>query len=373
MTRRTADISASLDRLRTAAEALGRPVAFMEVCGTHTVSAFRCGLHSLMPANVKLLSGPGCPVCVTAQGDIDLLIELGGRPDVTLCTYGDMLRVTGATGSLEQARGRGAQVRVIYSTLDAVKLAAAEPARQVVLAAVGFETTTPATAAAILEAHKLGLDNFTVLARHKLVIPAMLALLESRQINIQGFLCPGHVSVIIGAEAYRPVLKYGLPCVIAGFEPEQMALAMARLVELTRDGETKLENLYAPAVTPEGNRIAQRMTEQVFEPADVRWRGLGTIPQSGLAIRAEFERFDAMRRYDLSASESPEPAGCRCGEVITGRCTPAECGLFANVCTPTNPVGPCMVSSEGTCHAWFKYNGQRPSEQATERRRGVAV
>lgn len=356
MSRRIVESREALDRLNAAAKALARPVQFMEVCGTHTVSAFRCGLHGLMPGNVRLLSGPGCPVCVTAQGEIDLFIELAHRPGLTLCTYGDMLRVTGSRGSLEKARGRGADVRIVYSTLDAVKLAAAEPQRQVVFAAVGFETTSPNTAAAVLEARRRGLENFSVLASHKLIIPAMRGLLDSGTVNVQGFLCPGHVSTIIGYEAFRPIVEdYGLSCVIAGFEPIHIATALARLTELVRDGQARLENWYPQVVTARGNPKAMEIIFQVFEPADMRWRGLGTLAMSGLKVKDEFSKFDARVRYALSEPEVPEPPGCRCGEVITGRCTPGDCKLFGRLCTPINPIGPCMVSAEGTCQAWFKY------------------
>jgi hydrogenase expression/formation protein HypD len=333
-------------------------VKLMEVCGTHTVSAFRCGLHGLLPENVQLLSGPGCPVCVTAQGEIDLFIEVGQRQDVTLCTYGDMIRVTGSGGSLEKARSRGADVRVIYSAMDAVRLAAAEPGRQVVLAAVGFETTTPATAVAILEAQRLGLDNFSALVSHKLIMPAMHALLGPGQVNVAGFMLPGHVSIITGYEIFRPIPeRYGLPCVVAGFEDVQVVLAVARLVEMVRDGLALLENQYPQAVRAEGNEHAKRAVQRIFEPVDTAWRGVGVLPKSGLGLREEFARFDARRRFELTQREVSEPPGCRCGDVITGRKTPAECGLFGKLCTPMNPVGPCMVSSEGTCQAWFKYGG----------------
>jgi len=293
---------------------------------------------------------------VTSQGEIDLFIELAGRPGITLCTYGDMLRVTGKAGSLEKARSLGADVRIVYSPLDAVALAAKEPQRQVAFAAVGFETTTPATAIALLEAQKLGLKNFTALVSHKRIMPAMKALLESGTVNVAGFLLPGHVSVIIGYEAYRPVVeKYGLPCVVAGFEDIQIAAGLARLTELVRDGTPMLENWYPQAVTAEGNRKAQEIIDRVFEPVDAQWRGLGVLPESGLGLRAAFRSLDARVRFELNEPESAEPPGCRCGEVITGRCTPMECGLFGKVCTPINAIGPCMVSSEGTCQAWFRY------------------
>ena len=354
------DISLLRKRLQTAAAKMSRPLVFMEVCGTHTVSAFRVGLHEMLPANVKLLSGPGCPVCVTAQGDIDLMISAADLPQVTLCTYGDMLKVPGTHGSLEAARARGASVKIIYSTLDAVKLAAANPQRQVVLGAVGFETTTPATAVAVLEARKLGLKNFTVLASHKILLPALRALLDGGQIKVAGLLCPGHASIILGSDAFRELVSdYAMPCVVAGFEARQMLLGIIRLTEMITAGTPQVDNVYPQVVKPEGNPLARQLIAQVFTPAPARWRALGEIPASGLAIRPEYDEFDAIQRYNLQAQDAPEPAGCRCGEVITGRCTPADCGLFAKRCTPLTPVGPCMVSSEGSCAAWFKYGRQR--------------
>ncbi len=361
MTTRLDDIQEALDRLRSAAARLDHTASFMEVCGTHTMSAFRCGLHSLMPDNARLLSGPGCPVCVTAQGDIDLFVDLAMRAiegeSITICTYGDMLRVPGTRGNLEQARSRGADVRVVYSAMDAIRLARQDPTRQVVFTGVGFETTAPATAAAVVAAQQQGLGNFTVLVSHKLIMPAMRALLDGQAIRLDGFLCPGHVSVIIGFEAFAEIVRdYRLPCVVAGFEPLQIAAALARLVEQVAAGEAKLENMYPQAVTPEGNIIAQKLLGQVFEPADMAWRGLTRIPKSGLALRDDFRQFDAMARFGLVAEDVPEPAGCLCGQVITAQATPLDCKLFGTVCTPIHPVGPCMVSSEGTCQAYFKYH-----------------
>lgn len=369
MTERMDMVTDALRRLGEAAAAIDRPVKFMEVCGTHTMSAFRTGLHSLMPDNVKLLSGPGCPVCVTAQGDIDQLIELAADRDVTVCTYGDMMRVPGRRGSLSAARADGADVRVVYSIMDAVRHAASHRDRQVVFAAVGFETTAPATAAAILEAQRQELGNFSVLATHKRVLPAMKALLESGKVQVDGFLCPGHVSVIIGSEPYRTIVEdYHKPCVIAGFEDVLMAVALAALVEQIRDGSTALVNLYPQAVTRNGNLVAQRLIDTIYEPADARWRGLGVIPQSGLVLRPAYESFDAARRFELATPSDRDPHGCVCGHVITGRKTPHECKLFARICTPIHPVGPCMVSSEGTCQAWFKYNrgALHPMTRSTE-------
>ncbi len=356
---RSGGVREALERLHTAAGAISRPVQFMEVCGTHTMSAFRSGLHSLLPENVTLLSGPGCPVCVTAQSDIDLLIEVAATVDVTLCTYGDMLRVPGRAGSLQEVRSAGGDIRVVYSALDAVRAAQAHPARQIVFAAVGFETTAPATAAAILAAREARLDNFSVLASHKRIGPALLGLLEAGTVNINGFLCPGHVSVIVGTAPYRPVVeRYQLPCVIGGFEADGIAAALAQLTEQVRDGAAQLVNLYPQAVREEGNAVALAMMERVFEAADVRWRGLGVIPRSGLVVREAFGAFDAVRRFGLAAEADREPKACRCGEVITGRATPRECALFGTACTPISPIGPCMVSSEGTCQAWFKYHRQ---------------
>jgi hydrogenase expression/formation protein HypD len=353
---RASNISSLLQRLQAAAAAIGRNVALMEVCGTHTMSAFRSGLHSILPPNVRLLSGPGCPVCVTAQSDIEMLIQLAALPDVTVCTYGDMLRVPGRSGSLEKARANGADVRVIYSTLDAVKWAQKTPERQFVLGAVGFETTAPASAAAVLQAQALKLKNFSILASHKLVLPAMMALLKTGDVHVDGFLCPGHVSAIIGVDVYRPIVdQYRLPCVVSGFEEVHMVAGITRLVELVRENRAELVNEYAEAVLSTGNQSACKLLERVFTPADVRWRALGTIPRSGLILRDEFGDFDAMKRYHMSLPEETEPAGCLCGKVITAAATPHDCKLFGKVCTPINPIGPCMVSSEGTCQAYFKY------------------
>jgi len=360
MTRQMIDIESALSRLRDAAASLDRRVTFMEVCGTHTMSAFRCGLHSLMPENVRLLSGPGCPVCVTAQCDIDLMIAHAMDRPATICTYGDMMRVPGQRGSLERARTAGADVRVVYSTMDAVNLAEREPDLQVVFAAVGFETTAPATAAALIAARKRKLTNFSVLVSHRRVVPAMTALLDAGEVALDGFLCPGHVSIIIGAQAYRPIVdQYHMRCVIAGFEELGMAAALARLTELVRDDQIKLINQYPEAVSDAGNVKAQQMLDEVFEHGSVRWRGIGPIPESGLVLRPEFEPFNAQKRFGLATPEDAEPKGCRCGEVISGLIDPPDCKLFDNGCTPVHPIGPCMVSSEGTCQAWFKYNRQR--------------
>lgn len=347
-------------QLGEAADDLGRDVKIMEVCGTHTVNACRAGLHSLMPTSVRLLSGPGCPVCVTAQRYIDALVRLGAMPGLTIATYGDMLRVAGEGGSLELARSGGADVRVVTSAMEAVDLARRHPDRRVVFAAVGFETTAPATAASVLAAEHQGLANFWVLPCHKLVLPAMRRLLEDPLIAIDGFLCPGHVSVIIGAGAFDQIVeRFRKPCVVAGFEPLQImegVLAIVRqLGVMSRGQPARNENLYPEVVTERGNVKAQALIERVFVPGRSAWRAIGEIDDSGLDLRPEYSRFDAFVRFGLELRDDREPPGCRCGEVITGRCEPHECPLFGRVCTPTYPVGPCMVSSEGSCQAWFRY------------------
>lgn len=332
------------------------PVQIMEVCGTHTVSLFRSGVKSLMPPAIRLVSGPGCPVCVTSQGYIDAACEAASRPDVTICTYGDMVRVPGRLGSLEVLRGRGADVTVVYSVRDAVRYAAEHPDRQVIFLAVGFETTAPATAAAVIEAHQRNLPNFTILSGHKLVMPALTALLSAGDVPINGFLLPGHVSVIIGVRVYEPVASdFHKPCVVAGFEASQMLEGIVHLLAQIAAGQCRVENVYAVAVRSEGNPTAVKTIEEVFEPADTIWRALGVIPKSGLALRDKYRRYDAFERFGLVVGPDYDPPGCKCGQVIQGKLQPTDCSLFGTPCTPARPVGPCMVSSEGTCAAWYKY------------------
>lgn len=360
---RMAELTDELDRT---VQDRGEPMRFMEVCGTHTVNACRSGVHWLMPEGVRLISGPGCPVCVTAQRYIDALIELGRRDDVTLTTYGDMMRVAGAGGSLELARSEGADVRVATSSMEAIEIARRQPDRQVVFAAVGFETTAPATAAAVLAAQRDGLTNFSVLSCHKLVVPAMMTILTDPGVRLDGFLCPGHVSVIIGAEAYRLVVEtHDKPCVIAGFEPLQIIEGIVHLARQIQTGRAALENLYPCAVSAGGNEHARQLLDQVFQSGDSAWRALGVMPDSGLDLKPEYQAFDAFDRFGIALGDDNDPHGCRCGDVITGKCEPADCRLFGSLCTPTYPVGPCMVSSEGTCQAWFKYRrNEMKREQA---------
>lgn len=355
----TAQVLAITDKLRDRAAALGRTARFMEVCGTHTVSFFRHGLRAMIPKNVRLISGPGCPVCVTAQRHIDAAIELSREPGVIITTYGDMLRVPGRLGSLEESRALGADVRIVTSARTSLDIAIANPHANVVFLAVGFETTAPATAATIIEASRRGIGNFHALAFHKLVVPAMMALLESDGTSLDGFLCPGHVSVIIGASAYAPVVEqYHKPCVVAGFEPAQMLGGLSHLISQVQRGEARLENIYRGVVDMHGNRVAQQLLAEVFTIADAPWRALGDIPDSGLALSQKYEEFDAVTRFGLTIGEDEDNPACRCGEVIQGKVEPVDCPLFGHACTPQSPIGPCMVSGEGTCAAWYKYNRQ---------------
>lgn len=332
----------------------------MEVCGTHTMAIARAGLKSLLPEGVELVSGPGCPVCVTPPEVIDAALDLAMRPGVVIATYGDMVRVPGSRrgDSLARRRAMGARVMVVYSPMDAVDWAESHPGSDVVFLGVGFETTAPGTAASLLEAAGRGVRNFSVFSMLKRVEPALRALTALVGFNIQGFLCPGHVATIIGAEGFRFLPEeYGLPAVVAGFEPEDILLAVSRLISLVRAGRAELENLYGRAVKAEGNPLALEEMRRVFVPAGDSWRGLGEIDASGLALREEFAEYDAVRKFGVEIPAAGGETACRCGEVITGRMTPAGCPLFGTACTPEDPVGPCMVSSEGSCAAAYKYEG----------------
>ena len=352
---RDADLAARLARAIRSLTA-GRRLRLMEVCGTHTVAIFRSGLRELLADSVDLLSGPGCPVCVTAQRDVDFAIGLASLPDVVLATFGDMVKVPGTRASLQQARAAGADVRVVYSAVDALRLAAEQPRRKVVFLGVGFETTAPTVAASLLEARRRGLDNYFVYSVHKLVPPALRALLDSGEVQLDGLILPGHVSTVIGLEPYRFLAEeYGLPGGIAGFEPLDILETVVRLAEMARGGEPSVAIQYRRAVRPEGNPVALRAMREVFAEADAEWRGLGRIPASGLRLREEFAPFDAERAFSVDVSFSREPTGCACGAVLRGAATPRQCARFARACTPEHPLGPCMVSSEGTCAAYYAY------------------
>jgi hydrogenase expression/formation protein HypD len=334
-----------------------KEVRLMEVCGTHTTAIFRSGIRTLLPETIRLLSGPGCPVCVTPQQEIDAFIKLAGVDNVMVATFGDLLRVPGSRASLQEERAQGKEIRIVYSASDALDMAQRNPQKEVVFLGVGFETTAPTIAASILRGKERQLKNFSVFSAHKLVPPALNALMAAEDVRIDGFLCPGHVSVIIGMRAYLPVVdQHHVPCVISGFEPADILQAIYMLVRQIHEGDAKLENGYGRAVTFEGNEKARTTMYEVFEPADTVWRGIGTIPQSGLKIRRDFDAFDAEKKFDLRVPDSVEPKGCACGEILMGRKTPPECPLYRKACTPSHPVGPCMVSTEGTCAAYYKYH-----------------
>ncbi len=340
-----------------------RRVQIMEICGTHTMAIARSGLRSLLPEGLKLISGPGCPVCVTDQAYMDQAVELARR-GVVVATYGDMIRVPGRLGSLAEARSAGGSVEVVASAEQALALARKRPQQQVVFLGVGFETTAPGTALAVLAARREGLGNFSVLTAHKLILPVMEALLAAGDVQVDGFLCPGHVSVIIGYRAYEPIAqKYGRPCVVAGFDPPHILAGLATIMEQLVEGAPQACTVYPP-VSAEGNPEALKVLEDVFVLADAAWRAIGTIPGSGLRLKDELADFDAAKRMDLPEMESYELPGCRCGDVICGRCEPTDCSLFDGRCTPRSPVGPCMVSSEGACAAAFKYGRGRRQKLA---------
>lgn len=334
-----------------------KPTRLMEICGTHTMAIFRHGIRSVLPKNIDLISGPGCPVCVTAIEEIDRSVRLARIPDVIVTTFGDMIRVPGTESSLQQEQGRGADVRMVYSTFDALKIAEDNPEREVVFLGIGFETTAPTVAAAIKTAHDRKINNFSVLSAHKLLPPAMDALISGGDFDIDGFICPGHVSTIIGTSSYETVVdRYGIPCVVVGFEPIDILQGILMLVEQAENGRAEVEIQYTRAVTPEGNPGALKTMAEVFEPCDSPWRGLGTIPGSGMAIREKYAGYDARNRFALDVPPAKEPPGCRCAEVLRGIIRPFECKLFRHGCSPLNPVGACMVSSEGTCAAYYKYH-----------------
>lgn len=334
-----------------------KPARFMEICGTHTVAIFKNGIREVLPHHIDLVSGPGCPVCVTATRDIDRAVQLARIPDVIVTTFGDMIRVPGSESSLKKEKSLGADVRMVYSTMDALEVAKQNPEKKVVFLGIGFETTAPTIAAAVVVAQSEGIKNFSVLSSHKLLPPALDALLSGGEVDVSGFICPGHVSAVIGTAPYEAVVaRYGTPCIVVGFEPVDILQGIYMLVNQIEAGEARVEIQYRRAVAAVGNQNALNILSRVFEPCDAAWRGLGVIPKSGLALRQAYRAFDADALFDLDAPESPEPPGCKCGDVLRGAMTPMECKLFRKICNPENPVGPCMVSSEGTCAAYYKYH-----------------
>jgi len=337
------------------AEVSKRPATLMEVCGTHSHQFARYGLGQMLPEHLELLSGPGCPVCVTPTGEIDAALALACIPEVTVATFGDMVRVPGSDSTLAAERARGANVRVLFSPIEAVELAAANDG-DVVLLAVGFETTAPGVAVTAREARRRGLGNFTVFCAHKRLIPALEVLMAAEDVAIDGLLGPGHVSTIIGWGAYREfVAEHRVPCVVAGFEPGEILRGVLALVRQLAEGRAQVENEYPGRVSEAGNARALAAIDEVFEPVDAEWRGLGVIPGGGMALREEYADLDAARRFGIEVTEGRDDPRCRCGDVLRGAIRPQQCGAFGTACTPAHPLGPCMVSSEGACAAAFKY------------------
>jgi len=340
-----------------------RPARLMEFCGGHTHAILRFGIPDLLPPTVELRSGPGCPVCVTAAADLDRAIALAQVEDVILTTFGDMIRVPGSRGddlrvpvSLAQAKAQGADVRVVYSPLDALRIARENPDRPVIFLGVGFETTAPMIASALLAAEAQELDNLYIFSTHKLTPPATRAILNAGEVALDGIIGPGHVTTIIGAEGWRFLPDdYGIPCAVAGFEPLDILRAILALVEMIEEGQANVNNAYARSVRPEGNVAARRVMERVFEVTTAEWRGFGAVPASGLRLREEYAHFDATRVFSVDVPPTREPPGCRCGEILRGVLLPTECPLFGEVCTPQEPIGPCMVSAEGACAAYYRY------------------
>lgn len=346
-----------LESIEKTARELNKNVSIMEVCGTHTMSIHKYGIKGMLPKNIKLVSGPGCPVCVTPAEYIDQAVKLAKEKDIIICTFGDMVRVPGINESLEYARTDGAQIRIVYSPLDCIEVAEKNSAKRIIFLAVGFETTAPVIGLAIKNAKLKGLENFYVLSGLKLLFPALKELLGSNEIKINGLICPGHVTAVTGQKSYNFIAEeYKIPCVVAGFEPLDILVSINMLINQIVSGRAEIQNAYKRAGTVEGNPQAVKIINEVFEPCNDSWRGFGPITGSGLRLSDEYSNFDIRKKADLGMPEWKGIEACRCGEVIKGLIEPIECGLFGKGCTPEKPKGPCMVSGEGSCAAYFKFN-----------------
>lgn len=334
----------------------GKPARLMEFCGSHTAAILKYGLRQLLPLGVEMLSGPGCPVCVTDQADVDRAIALAKVPGVILCTFGDMLKVPGTYSSLQQARAEGCDVRMVYSTLDALEIARENDVKSIVFLGIGFETTAPTIAASITQAKSQQIRNYSVFSLAKLCPPVMKALLDGGEIKIDGIICPGHVSTIIGSKPYEFIPRdYRVACVVTGFEPVDILMAIDRLLVQQESGRPRVEIAYGRTVSPEGNVRAQELLAEVFEPQPARWRGVGEVAASGYKIKKEYREFDADLLFEINPGPAKEPAGCRCGDVLRGVIGPTGCPLFGRACTPERPIGPCMVSGEGACTSYYLF------------------
>ncbi|MFO8143510.1 MAG: hydrogenase formation protein HypD, partial [Dehalococcoidales bacterium] len=334
------------------------PSRLMEFCGGHTVTIFRNGIRQVLPPHLEMVSGPGCPVCVTANADIDKAIALSRLPGAIIATFGDMLKVPGSRSSLQEAQASGADVRMVYSTMDAIVIARENRDKSVIFLGIGFETTAPTIAASITQANKEHLHNYYLLSLNKLSPPAIRAILDSGESILNGLICPGHVSTITGSYPWGEIAReYHIPCVISGFEPLDILQCIQMLVSQIENGVARVEIAYRRGVRPEGNLTALKIMETVFEPAPANWRGIGNLPGSGLKLKKEYQQFDAEVAFDIPTEPATEASSCICGDILRGTSTPEDCSLFATTCTPEHPVGPCMVSSEGTCSAYYLYRG----------------
>ena len=358
---RNAELSKKL--LNAIAKITTRPWAIMEICGGQTHAILQYGIDELLPKQIELIHGPGCPVCVTPLEMVDKALAIASQPNVIFTTFGDMLRVPGSDHDLFSVRGRGGQVRIVYSPMDAIKLAQSNADKQVVFFAIGFETTVPANAACVLQAQALGLKNFSILTSQVMVPPAIHAILSSPQNRVQGFLAAGHVCTVMGYWQYTPIAEqYRVPITVTGFEPVDLLSGIYLTVQALENRSYIAQNAYTRAVTYEGNRQAQALIDRVFEPRDQNWRGIGMIPQSGLGLRSEFSEFDAEKRFAIEHIQTKESERCIAGLVLQGLKKPFECPAFGNPCTPQNPLGATMVSSEGTCAAYYRYHRQPEKE-----------
>ena len=337
-------------------KAVGHEYTFMEVCGGHTSAIHRFGIPSLLPGRIKLISGPGCPVCVTGKDFIDKTIACSRMENVVIATFGDLIRVPGSSSTLEGERTRGADIRIVISCLEALEIARMNPLKKIIFPGIGFETTAPVIALAVQTARELEVKNFSVLPAFKILRPALENLLHDPDLRLDGLIAPGHLGVIVGAKAFSfLVSQYHLPTVVTGFKPNELWLGLTALARQIRSGRAKLENMYPQAVSQEGNLAAKQLMKEVFQAEDTEWRGLGLVPKSGLGFGQSYRDYDARIRFSIEPIPSIEPSGCLCGSVILGKEDPENCPHFGGACQPDHPVGPCMVSSEGTCAAHFYY------------------
>jgi hydrogenase expression/formation protein HypD len=345
-----------LKKINKVADAIAHPVTIMEICGSHTYAIGHFGIRKLLPANINLISGPGCPVCVTSSRDVDIALCLSGKPNIIFATFGDMLRVPGTNSdSLQKRRAEGADVLVVSSADECIELARSNPQKEVIMMGIGFETTAPTIAATVEHCHKKDIKNFSVFSVHKIVPPALCALLADPLLNIDGFLCPGHVSTMIGSDAYKMIIEAGRAAAITGFEPVDIMEGIWMILSQIESDRKEIAIQYSRGVRPEGNIRAMNFLRSMFNTATVEWRGLGPIPASGLVFNDAYAAFDALKKFNIPEIQSAEIEGCGCGDILRGIKAPQDCPLFRKVCTPMNPIGPCMVSSEGTCSTHYKY------------------